>query len=465
MKKMADYIYRRGSRWHYRRRIPKVLQDQYPGEVHWQESLHTVSKPEAIMKARVIAAKHDALIRTAEGQLEWDIHAPGYIGKLAREKAAGRGVVIIPGLEEAARINPDARISLVYQRYKEHKQLVPSSARAFDLAISRFIELCRDRDINKLSRNDIELYRNTIMRLPVRPPHNVRSEPVLKQVEWLEQNPGAKATLSPQTVNAHLSAVRATLKFAFRHTNLIADRNLWIDPTEGFALEVDDKTDESRRAFEDDEVEVVFGPNYEKYAKTDTRYWLPILLYYTGARLSEIGQTRLEELAQTDGDWSITMRNLSDNPRQAKNASSSRTIPLHNRIVELGLDRYVAELHQRGDEWLFPDLDHTRTEGLCKSVSQAFQRYFRSLGGSLATTELTTHGLRHTFRELAFGVPNQKFVEVFQGHVVGDESLSRYGKRISHKHNILRSQVLDQMVFPEINPGTWVPRLIEKELE
>lgn len=168
----------------------------------------------------------------------------------------------------------------------------------------------------------------------------------------------------------------------------------------------------------------------------------------------------MDEVGLTEHGYNLSMRNLEDNDRTAKTAQSSRMVPLHNHLVELGFDRYVEMLKSEGAEYLIPDARHHLEDNLGKNMSRNFNTYFRGLRDDLDTLRLTTHSLRHTFRSFAFEdedgkLIDQSLVKVFMGHNVAEENLGRYGRKIYMMPDVLRRQVVERLVLPKIDPGVW----------
>jgi integrase len=98
-------------------------------------------------------------------------------------------------------------------------------------------------------------------------------------------------------------------------------------------------------------------------------YWLFLLALTTGARLEEVGQAAIADVKTRDGiryiDIDDYVENDSEESKSLKTPNSRRLLPIHDRLMELGFERYLAALNEMGHTQPFPDL---------KSVPSASER-------------------------------------------------------------------------------------------
>jgi hypothetical protein len=302
--KMTDFIVKRGRKYYYRRRIPSSLAGKYDGKSHWHFSLATSDRVTALRLAREHAVAHDAEISATETDSHYRVHATGLVGKVARSMAqtGTYSGVLIPGMMEQARLNPDAKFSIIFQRMLAEKPLAKATVESFQRSTDRWYQINGDDDVNFIQRKHVEKYKALIMQMPARPPHEILRMSVFDQIKWAKKHP-EKGALSARTVNNHLTAIRSTLDFAYLQTSVIEGEDSWRNPVSGFNLQVDEKIEDNKRAFEVEEIQAILSPDFSKYAHTDARYWIPVLAFYTGARLDEIAQTTVSEVGRTDAGW------------------------------------------------------------------------------------------------------------------------------------------------------------------
>jgi integrase len=134
-----------------------------------------------------------------------------------------------------------------------------------------------------------------------------------------------------------------------------------------------------------------------KLVSKDAKFWLPLIGLWTGMRLDEIGALSTDELTSEGDLWyfDLTQRPLRG-PRRVKNRQSQRIVPVHNKLIDLGLIVYA----RKQGEWLFPELPH-EGEGpgdTTKQWSKWFGRWWRANGLLDETKNQDFHSLRHNFK-------------------------------------------------------------------
>ncbi|MCM8736578.1 site-specific integrase [Azospirillum sp. A1-3] len=134
----------------------------------------------------------------------------------------------------------------------------------------------------------------------------------------------------------------------------------------------------------------------------DHRFWLPILALFTGCRLEEMGQADAADVKQDEGIWYFNVTTLLDDEDYAddgklkglKTGTSTRVVPLHPQLIELGFLEYVASA--KGGK-LFPLLKPDRYGCRTASYSKRFGRWLNRLG---ITSDLKVfHSFRHLFKD------------------------------------------------------------------
>jgi integrase len=126
----------------------------------------------------------------------------------------------------------------------------------------------------------------------------------------------------------------------------------------------------------------------------DAFYWVPLLLYYTGARREELCKLRPDDIHGEAGIPHIWI-DFTEFGR-IKNDHSVRPVPLHSELVRLGFLEFVVECRRRNYDVLFPELRPTN------DVQTFGDVYYKNVWKNLKekgglTTEATNHGMRHRF--------------------------------------------------------------------
>ncbi|WP_196941843.1 site-specific integrase [Pseudooceanicola algae] len=129
----------------------------------------------------------------------------------------------------------------------------------------------------------------------------------------------------------------------------------------------------------------------------DHNYWISLLLAYTGARRSEIAGLLVDDFGEEDGIPFIDLR--PNHLRGLKNASSTRRIPLHPHILELGFADHVRTCRKRSLIALFPEVLSKSRRHLSRTARPGEVTYDKQFGNCL------DHPLRMSFQYSLNGNP------------------------------------------------------------
>jgi len=241
----------------------------------------------------------------------------------------------------------------------------------------------------------------------------------MKILEVVESNP--EEVMSVTTVNKNINRI-ATL-FDWAEKNGHVAKNYF----SGLGLKVTKQAHEERSNLDNDDLLRLFSTKIftAKVYKHSYYYWLPLIALYTGARINEICQLGLADIREEDGVWVFDI-NDSGEGKRVKTASGKRLIPIHSKLIELGILDRVRKLKDRGESRLFPELKKQR-DGYAQTASKWFNdRYRKSCG-------VTGEGkCFHSFRHTVANHLKQKGVEPVKiAAIIGhkDESMTtgRYG--------------------------------------
>jgi len=328
---------------------------------------------------------------------------------------------------------------------KSGRQLL-STVRLFELLIG-------PQPFASLTQNDLATFKRKLRFVPkTYSMSDARScEAVLEAVracEAAEKANGGKASnasysLSNRTLNRHLSSL-STLHIWAR-ANGLAVPPLLFDQLQSKSRR--DRTRDQRPAISVEDVSKLFalptfcgsqvhaggtGQIVLRARKTagplvvhDAFYWVPLLLYYTGARREEICKLSIDDV-HTPSAIPHILINFTEFG-SLKNEQSIRPVPLHSELVRLGFVSFVTECRQRGYRELFPEL---RATNQVQNYGDVYYKVvWRHLckWGELAT-EATVHGLRHRFSS---SLKTQKVFSEFRRDLMGQAGLNIAEERYS----------------------------------
>lgn len=208
------------------------------------------------------------------------------------------------------------------------------------------------------------------------------------------------------------------------------------------------RAQDERHAFTSQELSLIFAQDwfatgagsFNRTGWTTWRphyYWLPLLGLFTGGRINELCQLYLSDIHQTDGGvWYLDFNlmgpdKVDESDKSLKTINALRVVPLHDRLIQLGLPEYVQALRKDGYIRLFPELKRDAVKGYGKPASSWFNERFLGRTLSIERNGMKTfHSFRHTFLTATerLGTPERVMAQI-AGHQRGDtESWNRYAK-------------------------------------
>ena len=205
----------------------------------------------------------------------------------------------------------------------------------------------------------------------------------------------------------------------------------------------DNRKKGGRAAFSPEHCKVILHEllhNQRGLIRKDYQKWGPLIGLYTGARLGEIAQLRLDDIKQHEGIWCFDLNE--EDGKQLKTAGSKRLVPVHSQLIEQGLLEHVEVMREQGREKLFPEFAYCPKNGWGRNLGQWFNnRFLVALG--IKTKELVFHSLRHTMitRLSQSDVP-EPVVKALVGHAqegVTQQHYFREGYKLSQLRDAIEA--------------------------
>ena len=101
----------------------------------------------------------------------------------------------------------------------------------------------------------------------------------------------------------------------------------------------------------------------------EAAYWIPLLALYSGARLEELAQLRLQDVQEDKSlGWYLKITDTGEGA-SLKTVSARRSVPIHSELHRFGFMQYVEALKCSPEDFIFPDLKPDRlrvSRILCK---------------------------------------------------------------------------------------------------
>ena len=190
----------------------------------------------------------------------------------------------------------------------------------------------------------------------------------------------------PKTIrDGKLAPIRAILQWG------VDNRRLEKNVGERVTIDLRSKLADRKRAYTDDEARIVLKAAVRE--KDPLRKWVPILCAYSGARVAEVCQLRVQDVVQDEGVWCVK---FAPEAGALKNAGSERSVPLHPWVVKQGFLDFVRS-GKSGP--LFPNVAPDRFGSKGGNGTKIIGRWVRALGINDPRVS-PNHSWRHRLRTL-----------------------------------------------------------------
>jgi len=312
----------------------------------------------------------------------------------------------------------------------------------YEKTFNLFIEIVGDKPLGTLTHADTRQFKEALQNLPT----NYKKKPEYrdKTLADILSNPN-QDTLSDTTINKHLQKIGAFFNYAKRHGYM--EGNL----AEGMQIKQRKVREQDKRdVFTSEELTTIFTSKiYQslpaiKYAY---KHWLPLLALFTGARLNELCQLYTRDVYEVDSIWVISINDDAED-KKIKTADSTRLIPVHSKLIELGFIQFVNNRKARQLERLFPALPYSEAEGYSRTPSKWFTNFKASIGIP-KDRKKAFHSFRHTFTNTLKQLGIEEAVTAaLIGHKHEGITYGRYGK--GYDINIL-NDAIQQLEYPQVD--------------
>ncbi len=202
-----------------------------------------------------------------------------------------------------------------------------------------------------------------------------------------------------------------------------------------------------RLNFNDEQLIALFeSDQYQKgLFKRSSEFWAPLIALYSGARLGEILQLLCVDIRKVEDVWVFDINEEDD--KQLKTEKSTRLVPIHSTLIQLGFIRFVEHRKKTGSS-LFPDEP--------RSNDRSFRNFSKRHGAyrkkckviKQSGTLLDFHSFRHTVRtKLADNSIPESLIDDICGHETNSASI---GKKVyTHTQQVpLRKKTIEKISYP-----------------
>lgn len=404
-----EHVYLRNGIYYFRLDVPSDLTKYFPvSEV--KRSLKTSDPAVAKIAAKAIELK--AL----------QAYAMLRVGMLSDEIIKQLVDAVMPETRKPSLLANKANlISRIIITYTAEKQTGWSEKTKLEVAgaFKLLVDILGDADVSTITRPKLIELRSALLRVP---PSFYVKNPGKSVKPAIASNDGPG--ISVKTVNKYMSRIGSLLKYC-QEQGMIN-----VNPATGLQIAEKQRADQERSAYSLEDVKNIVS-NLPVDCSRPERYWIPLIGLFQGMRLAEICQLHIGDVVQVDGVWCFDINNAGN--KQLKNDASVRVIPVHPKLIELGLIRYYETMKDTGQPRLWMNLSYIHLHGYTNTFGKWYQRFNREF--VTEDPKRVFHSMRHLVTDTLkqVGVQEAIIAEIVGHTNEGSETMGRYGKRYQPK--------------------------------
>ncbi|MEZ8468184.1 tyrosine-type recombinase/integrase [Vibrio splendidus] len=387
--------------WQFRYQVPPHHRHLFGERREIKRSLKTSDKAEATIKALELEVelRKTMMTPTSAVSIEKQLISPISTAKAAPIKA----------------ISPYKALERFCKYKTEH--ISSKAVKMLEAKCKIVLDLVGKPYLKAIRRSDAEEVASLLRNYPT----NLKKH---KQFNGLSGHDAIKLnkdlglpTLSDESVKDYCQKMSGF--FEWCHLNEFTD----INPFKAIRFRKQRKDSEAKCAYTDTDLEKIFSAivSTKHQHKHPYYFWLPLLAYFTGARLNELCQLYRADIFQVEGIWVIQIDDKFEG-QKLKNLTSRRIVPIHAQLLTLGFIEFVQSVqHER----VFPELKESR-DGFGSAASKWFGRFKTKLGFDKGHD---FHSFRHT---VATQFKRHQVSHIVAGELLGHAqnniTYARYGK-------------------------------------
>lgn len=229
-------------------------------------------------------------------------------------------------------------------------------------------------------------------------------------------------TIQRSTQGKHLMALNAFFNWCVETQTIPENPFHYVDNAR-----YRDAIPKKKDIFSTQDLQAIFAPQHVSRYTEPHKYWVPLISLFTGMRVNEISQLYVDDI-QTDTvtdeeGVEHTLLYFDITPfregQSIKTGYSVRRMPVPARLLELGFERYVADVRESGTAHLFPGLQWPEG-GPGRTTSRWFNQHHLRHTCGITSAKKSLHCFRHTLTTRCdrAHVP-QSVIQTINGHSDG----------------------------------------------
>lgn len=270
--------------------------------------------------------------------------------------------------------------------------------RAFKLLDMYF----KDKNLKDITFDNLIDFRDILLEIPLA--YTTKNFFKNKDLDFIITNNDDFDTLSNDTVNRYIIRVNQYLDYMYK-LDYITKKDFKIPRLSSNSKERENYTNE--------EIQRIF-----ELLKNDTKenQFITYIAMYQGMRLKEVTQLKKEDIIKIDNIPCISINAKDD--KTTKTKASIRTIPIHPKLIKLGLLDFVK----------------SNNDKLFTISNKDFSTYFRRIYKNQINENKTLYSLRHSFiNTLIQNNQKMEHIKAFVGHTQTDKITFGYSNPINIK--------------------------------
>jgi len=261
------------------------------------------------------------------------------------------------------------------------------------------------------------------------------------------------------TINDHISALNGFFEWCIG--NGVANMS---NPAKGLQIVGAHAKAQPYKPYSDEELASIFasGPYLERMDLPDF-YWGPLIALWTGARAEEIASLECRQIRQERGVWIIGIE-------KGKTENAARKVPIHSKLLGLGLVEYRDAISEAGHKRLFPHLVDGKN-GYRKNMCRIFGVHLDSPEVDIKDPLKVFHSFRHTaITKLTSENVNDGLKKALVGHDIDSKDTAHDGyiHGAALTLQALRDAI-EKLDFPtvdasalQLQPGHFLPTIAKR---
>lgn len=325
----------------------------------------------------------------------------------------------------------------------------------YSFVLDFFEALVGDKPVGKIDETDIEAFMDGLAHLPPR----TREDPKLPGMSYKSIVARAKREKTQAIAVSTQAKYFTDLRTFFHHlvdTGVIAN-----DPTKLKKKNQYKVKKRTKESFSEADEANIFDPKHDPLLDEPHKYWCPLICKFSAMRINETSQLYVDDIVKINGIWCFYV-SADREGQSVKTPNSVRYVPIHSKLIELGLLQYVDELKHMGHVHMFPGLTWG-ANGPGGNVSTWFNRFLLRGHCGITSKKKSLHVFRHTFGTYAAKAGTlPRVIKRLFGHKVGEDVIDE--RYIDPADVPECKKAMEEIEFPSIPLLPYTPGRFSKYL-